>query len=63
MEFSFSPFTSYLITCMALRRLRTLNYIHSVHIPECEMLSNRGFECESIKSGLTFGLRAAMGLV
>ena len=36
MELSFSPFTSYLITCMALRRLGTLNYIHRVHIPECE---------------------------
>ena len=63
MEFSFSPFTSYVITCMALRRLGTVNYIHRVHIPECEILSNRGFECESIESGHTFGLRAAMGLV
>ena len=39
MEFSFSPFSSYLITCMALRRLRTLNYIHRLHISEWEILS------------------------
>ena len=49
MEFSFSPFTSYLIKCMALRRLRTLNCIHRLHVSEWDRKYsvNRGFDMES----------------